>query len=229
MTSWPAAPWMWMSKKAGVIVVFGGLCGFGRFDAGDEAVGVDGDAGMVEDGVGGDEAARGEGWSFMVTGVAAVRRCWRGVGAGVGCRGRRRGGGFWSRPTGAGRSGSLSARASQIWVGVVVLLEDVAQPVGAVGAQPCGFVEVADEGVAVADVLHAAVDPLRSESSRLTLARVFCRGWRRRRGRGVAGGHLVGELEFEADEVHAARAEFEASMASGSRRALEAAPYFAAS
>ena len=40
--------------------------------------------------------------------------------------------------------------------GVVVLLQDVAQPVGTVGAQPRRFVQVAQQGVSVADVLRCA-------------------------------------------------------------------------
>jgi hypothetical protein len=47
MTSWPAAPWVWMSKKVGVRVVSLG-----------EAV-VDGDDGMVEGAFGCNEAACG--------------------------------------------------------------------------------------------------------------------------------------------------------------------------
>ena len=42
--------------------------------------------------------------------------------------------------------------------GVVVLFQDVAQPVGAVGAQPGRLVEVAQQGGPVAQVLDAAVD-----------------------------------------------------------------------
>ncbi len=94
--------------------------------------------------------------------------------------------------------------------GEVEAFEVVAEEVGAIGAEPEVLVEVALEGVVVAEVLEFTVGGVDVVEFAVDLFAVFFfSGGLERDGVGVAGGDLVGELVFEADEVDAAGAEVE--------------------
>ena len=94
--------------------------------------------------------------------------------------------------------------------GVVVVLEHGPQRVGAVGAEPELRVQVANQRVAVLDVLDAAVDAVDvAELAAHLHALLAVAGGRISLRARVARCHLVGELELLADEVESPCAELE--------------------
>ena len=88
--------------------------------------------------------------------------------------------------------------------GGVVVLEDGAQGVGAIAAEPGLLVEVAEERIAVDEVAETAVDAADVRELGGGLAVVAGDGGGL--GSGVALGDFVGQLELEAYEVEAAGA-----------------------